>query len=204
MFYQLPLENVLRFGDVVQGYILAFPEVADSLENKEFKININSNDLCVVLTPCCSIRDVINLVPLKKLTSDLFTNPFLVEDITRINRKMTQFEAMKASRRERLTPEAMKEAMESPKDYQWKSRFVYEENARFKDYDIVMPNKIVHKVNSYWIDFKDVHKTRCTFVKSPEVFPYESKLLQLTVDTRRELMDKLHEYYRIPDEDFER
>jgi len=205
MFYQVPPEKALRFGDIVQGYVLASPDIVDPIKNAEFTIDINTCDLCVVLTPCCSIKDqVINLVPLKKVPKDHYKTPYLAVDMTRINKIMTQFEAMKVSRVELLTAEELKEAKESIKTYHWKNEFVYEGNEYFKEYNVDLPDGTSKPVNYYMINFKDIHKIKCKFIQSPEIFPAGSRLMQLSVDTRRDLMDKLYAYYRIPDEDMER
>ena len=54
----------------------------------------------------------------------------------------------------------------------------------------------------YMIDFKNIHKLNCDKINSPEDAPLQSKCLQLSVQTRSELREKISNYYaRIPKED---
>ena len=204
MFYQDPPQKSLRFGDVVQGYVLACPNIEDWPDNKDFIIDINRSDLCVVLTPCCSIKDcVISLAPLKKVPSDYFKNPYLADDMTRINRKMTKYDAMNQYRRTKATPEEIEEAKRSERTFQFFDKFVYEKDKRFKDYEVEMLDGTRIITSYYMINFKDFHKIKCNRILNSEKYPLETKLLQLSSDTRKELTEKITNYYRLPEEDLE-
>ena len=52
------------------------------------------------------------------------------------------------------------------------------------------------------IDFRQAFKVSCDKVIAPKNCPYEIKCLQLTIDTRNELREKIAEYFlRKPDEE---
>ena len=58
------------------------------------------------------------------------------------------------------------------------------------------------ETNYYMADFRNTYKLYCDKIKSSEKAPLESKCLQLSVQARSELRDKISYYYaRIPKED---
>lgn len=93
--------------------------------------------------------------------------------------------------------------MTSEKGYQFLNLFVYEGNSYFKEYEVEMPDQTSIKANYYMISFMDIFKIECKFIENSKKYPLETKLLQLSVDTRKELVEKLAAYYRLPDEDME-
>jgi len=93
------MDSVLRFGDVVRGFILAKPEYSEpSILFKEehyYRIDVDVPEYSVVLTPCCSIEgNIISLTPLVKVIANLLKNPYYAEDLTRINRLMNAEQSM--------------------------------------------------------------------------------------------------------------
>lgn len=203
MYYLKIPQKTLRFGDVVQGFILTYASIENPNDHREFRIDINAKDLCVLLTPCCSIKKgVINLSPLKRVPDPYFQNPYLAEDMMRLNRKMTRYDAMRPIAREKLSP-AQAEEMKSEKDFQFLDQFVYEGNDYFQAYEVKMHDGSNAKVSYYMISFKEIYKVECRHIESPENYPVESKLLQLSIDARRDLAAKVNRYYRVPDEDLE-
>ena len=97
MFYENNPHKVLRFGDVVSGFVLGHCyEYAPSLERQpsQYNVRIDVPPFSVVLTPCCTLNQqsggIILLSPLEQIRPPLyFENSFFKEDLTRINREMT-------------------------------------------------------------------------------------------------------------------
>jgi hypothetical protein len=156
------------------------------------------------LTPCCSIGEqIISLTPLIKLYSDFFKNPYFVEDITRINREMEPEKMFSPDEWKELSPEEQQSLISRRKSYALLNLFVYEKNDLFPKYKIRG-----RETNYYMIDFRNTYKLRCGMIKRPEEitqddFPIlESKCLQLSVQARSDLREKIAEYYgRAPEED---
>lgn len=209
MFYQEEIDRkLLRFGDVLKGYIAADitiiePVLSMKSECHDYKVEIELPDYSVVLTPCCSIGDnVITLAPLIKLRSDFFKNPHFVEDFTIINRAIDPEKSYGPAEWDKLSPENIEYLKMQGKIYTLVYLFIYEENDLFQKY-----NMRGHETNYYMIDFKKTYKLKCSLIKRPEKTPedsliLQSKCLQLSIQARSELRDKMSYYYgRTPEED---
>jgi hypothetical protein len=52
------------------------------------------------------------------------------------------------------------------------------------------------------IDFRRICRIECNEIVTPEQAPLKTKVLQISIETRRELRDKLTWYFgRVPEED---
>lgn len=203
MFYQEKMDKALRFGDVLKGYVLAASSIEEPILNKDYKIDINLPALCVVLSPCCSIGEkTISLSPLIELRGSFFDNPYIAEDLIRINRKMEPQQSVSPQVwEERFSPEEKQRRVEVGYAYAFVELFVYEKNDLFPKYTIHRRQGNI-ETNYYMIDFRNSHKVSCEKIITPENAPLESKVLQLSIRTRSELREKIADYYaRIPKED---
>lgn len=209
MFYQEEIDRkLLRFGDVLKGYIatditIKEPFLSMKSECHNYKMDIELPDYSVVLTPCCSIGDsVITLAPLIKLRSNFFKNPHFVEDFTIINRLIDPEKAHTPDEWEKKSLEEKELLKMQGKSYTLAYLFIYEENVLFPKYTIRN-----QETNYYMIDFKKTYKLKCDLIKRPENTPegspiLQSKCLQLSIQARSELRDKISYYYgRVPEED---
>ncbi len=209
MFYQEKADKTLRFGDVLRGYIITDttikqPILSMNSECYNYKIDIELPIFSVVLTPCCSIGEqVISLTPLIRLYSDFFKNSHFVEDFTRINREIEPEKMFSSEEWKKFSAEEQQNLVMRGESYALLNLFVYEKNDLFPKYNIRG-----QETNYYMIDFRNTYKLRCGMIKRPEKithddFPIlESKCLQLSVQARSELREKIAEYYgRIPEED---
>jgi len=209
MFFEKELDNALRLGDVVQGYILANssfkePFFSTQSEGYDYKINVELPNYSVVLTPCCSI-DVgkLSLTPLIKVRSSFLKNPYFAGDLTRINRKMNPEQTMTSEEWGELTPEDLWEREAEGFNYTLLYSFIYEENEIFKKYLLRQ-----HEIGYYMIDFRNIYTIKCPMIKRSEGATLQdpsiinSKVLQLSIQARDELRNKISYYYtRPPKED---
>ena len=202
MFYQQNMDNALRFGDVLKGYILAASNIEEPNLSKSYKIDINLPPYCVVLSPCCSIGEkIISLSPLIDLRGSFFDNPYLEEDITRINREMEPQQSVSPKIWEKFPPEEKQKRLDVGYAYAFVELFVYEKNDLFSRYTIHRRNGNI-ETNYYMIDFRNSYKLSCEKIKTPEDAPLESKYLQLSIQARSDLRAKIADYYlRVPKED---
>ncbi len=206
MFYKEGNDNVLRFGDVLKGYVLTTPNIEEpilNISNTGYNIEIDLPFLSVVITPCCSIgQKTISLTPLIKLRNAFLKNPYLSEDFTRINRAMEPKQSVPPDTWNNLPEEQKQKRLEEGNAYAFLELFVYEKNDLFPEYSIYINKQRNIETNYYMIDFKNIYKLNCEKINTPEDAPIDSKCLQLSNQVRNELRDKISYYYaRAPKED---
>lgn len=196
------MDEALRFGDVLKGYILAATNIDEPNLNNNYKIDINLPTYCIVLSPCCSIGDkIISLSPLIGLNGAFFKNPYFAEDLTRINRKMQPQEAIPPKVWENLPIKEKEKRLEEGYAYAFLEFFVYDKHELFPNYTVNRKEENI-ETNYYMIDFRNAFKVSCEKIITPKNAPLESKFLQLSIKSRSELRDKLAYYYaRVPKED---
>jgi len=206
MFYQ-DLEEPLRFGDVIRGFALSTPSIDSpplNVNTHEYKIEIALPNFCAVLSPCCSIDEkVISLSPLIQILSSFYLNPHFEEDLTRINRPVSPDKAIPPAGWETLTPLEQKQKMDAGLIYTHWEKFIYEKNDLFPIYTLKKTSSSWEKTtNHYMIDFRNTFRVNCSKIVRPNKAPLGTKCLQLSIETRKELREKISAYYwRIPEED---
>ncbi len=203
MFYEIRKPNLfLRFGDIIDGFQQVKPIFNKFDTNKnDFQINVEHNQYFVVLTPCCSIeKQTISLTPLKPLRSSFFSNEYFVEDFTAINRLMSPQQIVpKKAWEEKFDDNERQKRLSEGNNYAFIDLFIYQEHKLLPIYKL--NSKKLGKISTgfYLIDFKD------TFVIESKQIQREaklSKILQLSIQSRTELREKISAFYhRIPDED---
>lgn len=205
MFYERKVDQALRFGDVLRGYPSATPTIQEPLlspTGHAYNIDVDLPSFSVVLSPCCSIGDkTISLAPLTGLRGTFFNNPYFVEDLTRINREMEPQQAVPPDVWDRFGMEERQRRLGEGKGYAFIELFVYAENE-------MLPRYTVHRKQGnietgyYMIDFRSVYRLNCDSIVTPENSPLKSKCLQLSLQARSELRDKIASYFsRVPLED---
>ena len=207
MFYEKKKEPVLRFGDVLRGYVSAVPRIREPIiatvsEPHEYIVDIKLPRFCVVVSPCCSIGEsTICLTPVIPLRGAFFDNTYFLEDLTRINHKMKPEQAVPRQKWEDFSAGEKQRRLGEGHTYTFLELFVYEGHELFPKYTINRKRGNV-ETNYYMIDFRNTYKLHCEKITTPKDAPLESKCLQLSIQTRSELRDKIAFYYgRIPKED---
>ncbi|MBM2813961.1 MAG: hypothetical protein HW421_723 [Ignavibacteria bacterium] len=209
MFYEKIPDKVLRFGDVVRGFILTNPTIKEPILpnkgiNHNYKIDIEHPNFSVILTPCCSIGDgMITISPLIQIRSDFFKNSYFVKDFTNINRKMSSEQAITTEEWNNFSIDEKIKRNEEGITFALRNLFIYQDNEIFHEYTLRGRD-----IKYYMIDFRNSYKINCDKIKRPEKLKtvdgivMESKVLQLSIDARKELREKIADYYsRIPIED---
>jgi len=207
MFYESEPSTSLRLGDIVRGFIFAAPclDKPETNPKKQFSVDIEHPDFAAILTPCCSIeRQEIVIAPLRQIRPSFLKNPFLAEDLTRLNRPMKPEHTVPPEAWERMSPDDKikrfgpdleKEA------YTFLDVFVYAENDLLPGYVLNTRNG-KKTVRNYMISFKDITKIKCEVINRSNDSGVTTKLLELSVAAREELRKKLAYYYgRTPAED---
>ena len=206
MFYQDHLDQALRFGDVVRGYILTnaiLEKPSWETHLDDYNVNISLPQFSVIMTPCCSIEDkTIILTPLIQVYPTFFDNPYLVEDLTRVNRIMSPQQTVSPYVWESLSDEEKQRRLAEGNTYAFINLFVYKRHDSLPEYTLRRKKGKNIVTDYYMINFKNLYKVHCDKIISPTNSPLESKHLQLSVETREELRVKLARYYsRVPQED---
>lgn len=205
-FYSGTPSESLRFGDILQGYVIAnltikrpLLQIDESTLNFDFKITLP--DYCVVLTPCCSIeKSSIALCPLDHLINAFCKNDYFREDYTRINRRMNEQQAFTTEEWEKLKEEERANRLLKDPSFALLQYFIYAPHPLLKFYEL---RGI--QTNYYMIDFKNTFKIKCDLIKNTKSIDsaiLSSKILELSINSRHELREKISNYYhRIPEED---
>lgn len=207
MFYERDVDNALRFGDVIRGYVATTPCIEEPVLATEgldegYHVDIRVPRFSVILTPCCSIGEKrILLTPLLHVHGSFFDNPYFLEDLTGINRKMEPRQTVAPHVWEEFPREEREKRLEEGFAFTLLDFFIYEEND-------VLPRYTVHRRNRnletghYMIDIRNTYRLNCDSINRPQDAPLESKCLQLSIQTRSELREKISFYYgRPPKED---
>jgi len=217
MFYTDKPSNFLRMGDIVEGYVLAVPEIKTPFKKSfvDYQVVVDLPKLLVVLTPCCSIGDKkISLVPLEEVSKrrKLFEVPYLKTDMTNINRMMEPEKTFTPEDWGMLKSDEQQKIISRSRDYQFDPLFVYAEHDSLPKFDVKLKGGEKFTSGYYMIDFRKASRLKCECVISPndeKHFNEEirqqlltSKKLELHRDSRQELRDKISNYYhRVPNED---
>jgi len=205
MFYAEKMSEALRFGDVLRGYFSTTPVIEEpALKEpiKRYNIDVDLPVFSVVMDPCCQIgHKTISLTPLIQIRPSFFGNPYLAEDLTRINRKMDPQQAVPPHAWAKMSSEEKRKRLEVGREYAFVSLFVYEKHGLLPEYTIHRKGKDI-EINYYMINFRDTHKLCCDKIITPTEAPLESKVLELSLQTRSELREKVASYYAsVPPED---
>jgi hypothetical protein len=206
MFYEDTPEQALRFGDVLRGYLSITPIIEEPMLGvpiKRCNIDVDLPQFCVVMDPCCRTRNkTISLTPLIKIWGTFFDNPYLEADLTRINRMMEPQQTLSSSQWDSLPQEEKTKRLAEGRAYAFFNLFVYAPHEWLPRYLASKTNGQEVGTNYYMIDFRSTYKLRCDRINSPTDAPLESKVLQLSRETRAELRDKISLYYaKVPAED---
>lgn len=205
MFYEKYPDKALRFGDVLSGFISSIPEMSKPIADNrhpEYKLSLNMPDYCVVLSPCCSIGDsTITLAQLRPVLKSFFKNPYYEEDLTNINRRATPDKTVPPYVWNGYSEEEKRKREEEGNTFALLEYFIYAPHENLPTYQITI-RQVERAVGHYLIDFRRSFRVDCSSVHSAEESPLETKILQLTVDARRQLREKISGYYsRAPADD---
>lgn len=210
MSYTQNPNDVLRLGDVLTGYVSSVPLLKEpSSDNKhiDYSLDLSMPAYSVVLSPCCSIGNAtLTLVPLEQVNKKLFANPYFVEDLTRINKPVPPELAIPPDEWDKLSEEAKDSKRNVGKSYTFAELFIYLSHGLLLPYEITY-RKNIFPIGHYMIDFQKIFRVRCELVRSSNSNPtdqklLDSKILQLSVDSRDDLRKKLAWYFgREPIED---
>lgn len=202
----------LRFGDIVQGCVVATPRVSlaerageedgDQGFELKFDVEILRPNFAVILTPCCEISNEFLLTaPLEPIPYPRWlSNPYLAEDFLRMNDIMTREQAAAPEEQQTWTPETLAKVRNEPPGYAFRSYFVYPGRTSSEQ---VLPEYTIkgNRVDAYVIDFR--HAT----VLKHDLKPLKKHIVgqkyrEMSALARESLRKKLSDYYRkIPDED---
>ena len=130
-------------------------------------------------------------------------NPYLAEDFTRVNGPLMPQQFVPPEALEEMSDEVKQERFGFPyaPSYALLHYFVY------AGHDL-LPKYVFHgkqgdiQTNLYMVDFRRISPLDWDKILDAKRAPMEVKVLQLTIETRKQLRDKLAYYFaRVPDED---
>lgn len=223
MTYNGTIEDKLRFGDVVKGYLCAIPKVVKPFTNnnaESYSIQIDNPIFSVVLDPCCEVGSgIISLAPLEQVNSRLWDIAFLAKDMTLLNIPGNAKNLMHPSTWNKLSEEEKKSAMQEADKFGHTPFFVYSGNPLFPEYTIIRENMYTETIDTvtqlptYGVtkqqvsfvtkkrtrNFKNIFRVNCdkivTADKPLDEIIKQSIVLQLSIKTRNQLREKLSNYF---------
>ncbi len=125
-------------------------------------------------------------------------NPYFSSNLTNINRVMEPSKAVSPMIWNILAQEVKVKRLEEGFTYALLEFFIYPKNDYFREYEVHMKDVENFYTRYYMIDFKQCYKIRCDNINKIR----NLKVLELTIQARNELRDKIAYYYgRKPKED---
>jgi hypothetical protein len=214
LFYAKQFTNGLRLGDVVSGFVTATPSQDEPITKSfvGYKVDVKLDPYLVVLTPCCSIeRKTISVAPLiEAKRSTFFKNEKYKKNMILLNQPRLPREWRELGEDE-ITAESEDEEI-----YTNCSIFIYAGHPLLPKYNVKIPlgeKKFdVFEGEYYLIDFRNISKVNCACIAHEKegktnysdmlMKMTSSKILELSIEARSDLRNKLAYYYlRIPEVD---
>ncbi len=201
-FYQESHDEALRFGDVLKGYVTITPLISEPYKASEkapsYEIKVSYPEFVVILSPCCAIKDsIICLAPLTSIQKTFFKNPFFREDLTRINRLIQPQQVYSPEDWDKLSSLKKDEILSGSPSYSFLNNFIYDENPLLPEYSITVRG-LEYNIRYYMIDFRSIYSLKCSKITSPKAAPRETKCLQLSIQSRKELREKMAYFFGRP------
>lgn len=138
----------MRFGDVLVGFISTAPNIAKPLYpqpnvNDPFSIDVYLPRYCAIMDPCCQIgKKTILLTPLIPIPDQFWDSPYIIEDVSRINREGTHEKGfMHPEQWNKLSEEEKISALNSSPRYGLNNYFVYIGNEYLERYFVSKKNQ---------------------------------------------------------------
>jgi len=205
-FYDQHPGHVLRLGDVLRGLPAIEPvlaTLAPNLADPGYTAAIRHPEHSVVMSPCCSIeRGVLSVAPLVRVPVSLFANPYVAEDLTRLNRPMLPEQALPPAAWAELSDGERTRRMAQGPAYGFVEVFVYASHALLRPYELTGKDRIPRVVEHYMVDFRTAYRVSCHQVQRRPAPGTILKVLQLSALARDSLRGKLSNYFtRVPEED---
>lgn len=210
MFYTANPSSALRFGDIVRGFVSATPNmmrpnISGVPEKSAFSLDVSHSPFSVILSPCCSIGNkVISLAPLIRIQPSFLSNPYFAEDLTRVNREMNPEQTLPQDTWDNLPDFERQKRLAAGRGYAVMDCFIFAAHDLLPLYELKPKGGEVVSINDYMVDFRQIYQVKCDKVNTAIDAPIDAKYLELSVSTRKELREKIANYYiRTPQEDME-
>jgi hypothetical protein len=205
VFYTNQFDKALRFGDVIRGFVSSVPKMTEpdiDYKHPEYVLELSMPRFCAVMSPCCSIGDsTITLTPLVEVQKSFYKNPYFVEDLTNINRTVPPEKSVAPETWEGFSDDEKNRRRNEGNAYALLEFFIYAEHTYLPKYKLKVKSVDI-ETSYYMIDFRRIFRVSCSKVRSPEESPIDTRILELSVDARRQLREKISQYYsRVPNED---
>lgn len=203
MFYSQNISNALRMGDIVQGFILgAAHQQEPKTSPHDYQVSLRSPLFSVILTPCCSIGErTLTLAPLVVINPKWLDNTYFAADLTNINREMNPEQTVSPEVWQKLPEVERTRRLEESRAYALVEWFVFPPHPALGTYKVKRGGAEI-EVDHFAIDFRSAHRVECEAVVNTKQVPIAAKVLELGVEGRTELRNKLSGYFgRVPQED---
>jgi hypothetical protein len=161
------------------------------------------DSFCAIISPCCSIENnLLTVAPLLKIDAKLIQNQYFVDDFTIINSELTSEEAAGPHVWNNVfSQEERDEKTREGEKYTRIENFIYDKHPLLPEYKLSYSKKDV-LTGCYMIDFRLIFSIKSSRIIRGNKDLMQHKVLELSVETRSELREKLLYYFkRNPDEE---
>ena len=199
-FYESKPDVALRLGDVVQGFPVTVPNavLGSGVDELNLNIRVIQPRFLVVMTPCCSIEgEAMTLAPLTKVRPAFFKNPYLAEDLTRINRNVKPKDSYPPEAWDKMSAETKAERLSQEPGYVFLDCFVFAQHDLLPVYTTKL-GKWQTQTGYYMVDFKGLYRFESKQIQRDQAPPSGCKILQLSAVVRKDLREKLTYYFSRP------
>lgn len=204
MFYNAQPGQDLRFGDVVKGFVATSPEfkIPSAEDPPTWRLKITQAKYFVVMSPCCSIdRGCLLLAPLQKVRPTFLSNPYLKDELTRLNIPVPADKSLAPSAWAGLPETEKSKRLAKGAGLIFLECFIYAHHDCLGPYQLQTKDGSVD-VSAYLIDFGTTFRMECEAVSRDKPAPAGTKVLELSIESRTLLRTKVAAYFaRVPDED---
>jgi hypothetical protein len=215
MFYLEEMNpNMLRQGDIISGYIrtsiyIKNPIMNENLQDYKYELKSEIPQYSGIVSQCCDIEnETAQLAPLRKINKKMFQNPELIKNPIKLNEKIEKIDLLHPTTVKYLKEnkkENYENIIQDGKKYQFNSFFFYQSSETFPEYSIEFEQtEETINTRAYYIDFREIYQINCKQIQRKNFGKdiLGSKVLELTIEGRNQLRQKLNNFFcRIPEED---
>ncbi len=204
MFYSANPGSDLRFGDILQGFVATSPtfKIPSVDDPPTWQLKVTQARYFAVLSPCCSIdRGCLLLAPLQRIRPSFLVNPYLSDDLTRVNVRVPAEKSVPPTVWSKLPDEEKTKRLTEGEALIVLECFVFAPHPHLGTYQLATKAGNVEQ-NHYLVDFGTTFRIECEAVSRDKPAPAGTKLLELSIATRTLLRNKIAAYFaRVPAED---
>lgn len=202
-FFADQLDPEFRLGDIIDFRTAIALSSVDLAHSKKWQISLTPCRFVVILTPCCSIeREWMLVAPLEEIRLSFLENDYFAEDLLRINKLVPPEHHLPRQAWDRLDDAQRQERRMKGPDYVVREVFLYKPHVLLPSYKLKGRGGAETTQDHYLVNFKQAFPIQSPAISRNANCPAGLKMLELSAIARRDLREKLGNFYsRAAEED---